>query len=646
MRNAAKILIVDDDRSSSQMLGEVVKRLGLKAIVVNKPVDAINVVKLQTVNAAIVDILLPKMSGVDLVQEFRKTRFGTNPVVLVSGVFKDKNFASDAIRKTGASAFLFKPFNVEDLTASLQEAFQESLSTEKWTIQTLLSRKLPSPRERAKAIEHLDEILGSDFPYVLCMLMEAQASGHLTLVNQVGEIFGVTLNKGLITELDSSESNSTGVLELIAKGYLSQEDWDEFQKVGHKKFTLEQLIADGLVSPHAVDFARHDQIIFDFKSICGSETIKLNFVPDEGDETLSRHAVKIHEILEVAFESVDEFFPLDYLTAFYKGVLATSVHWSRKPNEIAALWASPLLAGLEDLRAVIDGGNALSGILKSDGADLNRLYRAIHYLVLSRHIIFDDAIRSKDLSAALDRYKKIYEDLVHRSPDKVFEYFGAPPMAPPRTVEALYNQFVKSNGVENLPKDTTPEIREYCVKCNDLVKAAFETMTNEAKRAALMDQMKIEEAERSRKSKELVTQGVDKLRKGQAAQALEMLRQAEDLYPSTLQFLILVWARIKSEVDVTRSYLLETSKKLDSLPSEDRKSAYYYMAMGLVKKQLGDQSAGSYFERAIEADGSFADARRELSNMSPSEGTATKKMDLLTGDITEIVSNLFRKKSG
>ena len=35
---------------------------------------------------------LPKMTGVELVNEFRKTKFAENPVVFVSGVFKDKTY--------------------------------------------------------------------------------------------------------------------------------------------------------------------------------------------------------------------------------------------------------------------------------------------------------------------------------------------------------------------------------------------------------------------------------------------------------------------------------------------------------------------------------------------------------------------------
>src|SRR5207247_1843737 len=115
--------------------------------------DALNIVRLQTLHAAIVDVLLPKVTGVDLVQEFRRTRFGDSPVIFVSGVFKDKNFAAETIKKTKAIDFLFKPSNVDELTETLKKSLQSLLTSERWTVQSLLSRKLSSDRERAKAIE-------------------------------------------------------------------------------------------------------------------------------------------------------------------------------------------------------------------------------------------------------------------------------------------------------------------------------------------------------------------------------------------------------------------------------------------------------------------------------------------------------------
>jgi hypothetical protein len=169
-------------------------------------------------------------------------------------------------------------------------------------------------------------------------------------------------------------------------------------------------------------------------------------------------------------------------------------------------------------------------------------------------------------------------------------------------------------------------------------------MVDESRRAELVERKRSAVTENQRKANELVTQALDQLRKGQADKAVELLKEAEKRNPTTLGFLIGVWAGIKSGAGRDKAKLLEIAKKLDSLSPEDRQSAYYFMAMGLVKKALLDQTAASYFEKAVAIDNGFTEARRELSVL---EGAAkeSKKVDILTGDLSVVISQLFKKKA-
>jgi hypothetical protein len=125
---------------------------------------------------------------------------------------------------------------------------------------------------------------------------------------------------------------------------------------------------------------------------------------------------------------------------------------------------------------------------------------------------------------------------------------------------------------------------------------------------------------------------------------VELLREAERAQPTARQYLILLWAQIKAGMLSAKPDLIEALKRLDKLSADDKKSAFYFMAIGLVKKQLGDASSVTFFERALEADSNFAEARRELTTMQNSRESKDKKLDFLHGDITEIVSQLFRRK--
>ncbi|NJM09773.1 MAG: response regulator [Bdellovibrionaceae bacterium] len=616
MRNAVKVLIVDDDKASGQVLSEVVKRLGFKPILTNKPVDALNVVRLQTVHAALVDVLLPKMSGVELVMEFRKTKFADNPVVFVSGVFKDKAFAADALKRTGGVDFLFKPFGVEEFTISLKKALGPLLVSERWSVQSLLTRKLVQPRDRSRAIEHLEQIKGLDFPFVLAFLLDAGVSGHLNIVSDSGEIFGVTLSNGSIAEVDSTESQSTAVLALISNGYLAQEDWDDYQASGNKRFPLERLVQEGYVSPHAVGVAKREQILYDFKSICAAQILQLNFVPQDDGEEVPKHAVRMGELMTVFVFAMQEFFPHGYLTDFYTPILQSPMRFNRSIEQATALLDSPIFAPIKDLRAHIEASGTLGQYLASHPEQADLTYQAIHLLLLNGMILFDDVNRARDLNSNLERYKKLWAELQHRTPDKIFEYFGASPNASAAVLNNIFEEYVKSNNPDHLSSEANSELQTLCRNCFNLVSNAHAIMTDETKRVLLFEEMKLRSADNIKISNKLAAEGLELLRKGQFGPALQKVKEAEARHPTSLQFLIQVWAEIKAGAYNDKPRLLELSKKLDSMPADDRKSAYYFMALGLVKKSLGDSSASGYFEKALQLDSLFVEARRELNSMN------------------------------
>ena len=638
MRNALKVLIVDDEKTSSQMLSAVVKRLGFKVVVANKPTDALNIVRLQTVHAAIVDVLLPKMTGVELVQEFRKSKFGDNPVVLVSGVFRDRSFASDAIKKTGAQEFLFKPFEVEELATALQNALLPLMTVEKWSVQSLLTRRFTSTKERFKAIEHLEPIKGLDFPYVLSFLLESKLSGNLNLVNDSGEIFGVTLNDGSIADVDSAESQATGVLALISNGFLAQEDWDEYQRNGNKKFSLQRLVEEGYVSPHAVAVAKHEQIIADLKQICSTRKLQLNFIIADDPEELPKYAVRMGELLSIFIFSIEEYFPANYLAEFYRPVQHYPINIDKFHSEIESMWRIEIFKQIPLAKDIVLKGGQIAEMLALYPDNHERVYQCFHLLVISGWIMFDDLVEEKSMVTMLERYKKLYADLKPLPADKIFNYFGAKSTAK-QVVNKIFEEYVQGNNPKQIDKKAHPEVWELCNACFELVKQAHETMTDDFKLQVFLEEKKKSSEDNAKLSNTLTTEGLDLLRKGQFKLALQKLKEAEAAHPTTMQILIAVWAEVKS--GASRARASELLRQLDGIGPDERRSAYYFMALGLVKKVLGDSTAPSYFEKALQIDPLFVEARRELASATVQK---EKKLDIFTSDITQVVSQLFRRK--
>ena len=132
-----KILIVDDDSTISKALSECFTRNGFDVIVESKSDKALSFMRVQKIDGAIIDCMIPGMNGVDLAKKLREELNFQDQIVLISGIFKDKNFAKSSIKKSAATDFLFKPLDLDNI-----------LSIFTPDVSSCLLYTSPSPRDR------------------------------------------------------------------------------------------------------------------------------------------------------------------------------------------------------------------------------------------------------------------------------------------------------------------------------------------------------------------------------------------------------------------------------------------------------------------------------------------------------------------
>src|SRR6186997_1155677 len=107
-KSEIKVLVVEDDRSFAEALKIALTRTGYQCFVAHTPQEALLLLKANLFGAAIIDCLLPKMSGVELAALVRAEGQLAGPIFLMSGIFRDKVFMQDSLRKTGAVQFFSK----------------------------------------------------------------------------------------------------------------------------------------------------------------------------------------------------------------------------------------------------------------------------------------------------------------------------------------------------------------------------------------------------------------------------------------------------------------------------------------------------------------------------------------------------------
>ena len=113
------LLIVDDDRKLCDALQERISTLGIKTRIVTRPSLVGNQVRDRFYNIVLLDIIMPELSGFDLIPGIRKLS-PESKIIVMSG-YADKNKAIKALR-LGVFDFLEKPIKIQLLLHSVMRA--------------------------------------------------------------------------------------------------------------------------------------------------------------------------------------------------------------------------------------------------------------------------------------------------------------------------------------------------------------------------------------------------------------------------------------------------------------------------------------------------------------------------------------------
>ncbi|HEY5869158.1 MAG TPA: sigma-54 dependent transcriptional regulator, partial [Candidatus Tectomicrobia bacterium] len=113
------ILIIDDEPDMRDALTAALRREGLCVFTAANGVEALEKVQGQSFDLIITDVRMPRMGGLALLQELRRTSIET-PVVMMTGYGRIED-AVEAM-KAGAFDYLLKPFSLDDLKVVVTKA--------------------------------------------------------------------------------------------------------------------------------------------------------------------------------------------------------------------------------------------------------------------------------------------------------------------------------------------------------------------------------------------------------------------------------------------------------------------------------------------------------------------------------------------
>ncbi|KRL90947.1 response regulator transcription factor [Lactobacillus kalixensis] len=118
-----KILVVDDDKEIVELLSIYLKNEGYEPVTAYSGKEAIT--KLTTtpdIALMILDVMMPNMSGIDVIKEVRKD--SDIPIIIVSAKTGDMDKIQGLI--TGADDYVSKPFNPLEVMARVRSLLRRS----------------------------------------------------------------------------------------------------------------------------------------------------------------------------------------------------------------------------------------------------------------------------------------------------------------------------------------------------------------------------------------------------------------------------------------------------------------------------------------------------------------------------------------
>ena len=109
----ATILFIDDDDSVRRLTQVALERAGYRVLIAESGQHGLRLLEHQEVDLILVDVFMPDMDGLEVIQLLRKSR-PLSKIIATSGGSGDGNYL-DTAKYLGAQDTLLKPFSLQEL---------------------------------------------------------------------------------------------------------------------------------------------------------------------------------------------------------------------------------------------------------------------------------------------------------------------------------------------------------------------------------------------------------------------------------------------------------------------------------------------------------------------------------------------------
>lgn len=119
VRHHIKVLVIDDDPAICKTVGMLLEDHGYNPKTYTDPIEALAVAAEESFQVALIDLRMPAMDGVEVVEKLKQLDERTSCIVMTA--YPDLDSATETMRQ-GSCDYLAKPFKQEELVDSIDRA--------------------------------------------------------------------------------------------------------------------------------------------------------------------------------------------------------------------------------------------------------------------------------------------------------------------------------------------------------------------------------------------------------------------------------------------------------------------------------------------------------------------------------------------
>lgn len=131
------ILYAEDDVDTANLTTMVLEDYVGRLLVAKNGQEALNLFRLHKVDLVLTDILMPKMNGIELIDNIRSSSIHPDVPVVITTAHTETKYLLDAIRLR-VDGYILKPINIEELLQAIHKAILPFLQADEIASKNLL----------------------------------------------------------------------------------------------------------------------------------------------------------------------------------------------------------------------------------------------------------------------------------------------------------------------------------------------------------------------------------------------------------------------------------------------------------------------------------------------------------------------------